>query len=155
MAAIFLASNIPPTRPRFIWRIAAAPARNSRAKSYFVVNRSPVAMGIDVALATLAISSGASGGTGSSSQSGSYGSSRLASRIAPAAVICPCVPNSKSAFIPTASRKDFANRAHRSSASNDNWRPSNAEYGPAGSNFSAVKPWARYSADRSAARSGS
>ena len=63
-----------------------------------------------------------------------------ARRIAPAAVIWPCVPNSRSAFIPTASRKVRQNRSERSSASSDNCRPSKAPYGPAGSNLSAVKP---------------
>ena len=71
MPAIFLASSRPPTRPRFSCRIEAAPVSSTRANSYFVVSRSPVAIGIDVARATRAISSGISGGVGSSNQSGS------------------------------------------------------------------------------------
>ena len=77
---------------------------STRANSYFVVSRSPVAIGIDVARATDAIASGLSGGTGSSSQSGSKRSSRRASRIAPDGVNCPCVPRSRSQRSPTASR---------------------------------------------------
>ena len=42
-----------------------------------MVRRSPVAIGIDVPRATFAISSGTSGGVGSSNQSGSYFSRRL------------------------------------------------------------------------------
>ena len=53
------------------WRIDAAPVSRTRENSYFVVSRSPVAIGIDVARATRAISSGISGGVGSSNQSGS------------------------------------------------------------------------------------
>src|SRR5579871_4937113 len=49
MPAIFFASRMPPTRPRFICRIDAAPARSTRANSYLVVSRSPVAIGIVVA----------------------------------------------------------------------------------------------------------
>ena len=63
-AAIFLASSRPPTRPVFICRIEAAPVSSTRANSCLVVSRSPVAMGMDVARATRAISSGASGGVG-------------------------------------------------------------------------------------------
>src|SRR5579883_1432591 len=68
MPAIFFASNRPPTRPRFICSTLAAPVARSRANSYFVVSLSPAAMGIEVARATFAISSGISGGVGSSSQ---------------------------------------------------------------------------------------
>jgi hypothetical protein len=64
----------------------AAPVSSTRANSYLVVSRSPVAIGIEVARATRAISSGDSGGVGSSSQSGSKRSSRRASRIAPETV---------------------------------------------------------------------
>ena len=64
--------------------------------------RSPAAIGTLQARATFAISSGASGGTGSSNHSGSYGSMRRARRMAPAAVICPWVPKRRSAFEPTA-----------------------------------------------------
>ena len=42
-----------------------------RANSYFVVSRSPVAIGIRHCAATFAISSGASGGVGSSNHKGS------------------------------------------------------------------------------------
>ncbi len=49
----------------------AAPVASTRANSYLVVSRSPVAIGMEVARATLAISSGISGGTGSSNHSGS------------------------------------------------------------------------------------
>ena len=71
ISANFLPSKMPPTRPKFICKMAAAPDRNSRPNSILVVKRSPAATGIDVARATLAISSGASGGTGSSNHSGS------------------------------------------------------------------------------------
>ena len=47
------------------------PARSSVANSALVVSRSPQAMGTGDAAATCARSSGASGGTGSSNQSGS------------------------------------------------------------------------------------
>ena len=69
-AAIFLASSMPPTRPRFSCRIEAAPVSSTRANSYFVVSRSPVAIGIRHCAATRAISSGASGGVGSSNHRG-------------------------------------------------------------------------------------
>src|SRR5574337_347280 len=52
-------------------RMEAAPVSSTRANSYFVVRRSPVAIGMRHCAATLAISSGASGGVGSSNQSGS------------------------------------------------------------------------------------
>ncbi len=71
MPAIFLASSRPPTRPSAICRIEAAPVSSTRANSYLVARRSPVAMGMLVWRATLAISSGISGGVGSSNQSGS------------------------------------------------------------------------------------
>ncbi len=83
-AAIFLPSRMPPTRPRLICMIDAAPWSSTRANSYFVTSRSPVAIGMVVERATRAISSGISGGVGSSNQSGSNGSRRRASRIAPA-----------------------------------------------------------------------
>ena len=139
--AIFLASSRPPTRPRFICRIEAAPVSSTRANSYLVVSRSPVAIGIDVARATRAISSGASGGVGSSNQSGSKRSSRRARRIAPEAVNCPCVPKSRSQRV--ADRlADLRRRSARSgrASSSEGWRGSNDAYGPAGSNLSAVKP---------------
>jgi len=49
-----------------------------------------------------------------------------ARRIAPAAVICPWVPNSRSACEPTASRSWRMKRSHRSSAASDSCRPSKA-----------------------------
>ena len=101
--------------------------RSTRANSYLVVRRSPVAIGIDVACATRAISSGMSGGVGSSNQSGSYFSRRLAIRIAPLVVNCPCVPNSMSTPGPTASRICLTNRSQRSSASTDGLRGSSDE----------------------------
>ena len=80
-----------PSRARVRTRTSSSAARRSRS-------------GIDVARATRAISSGASGGVGSSNQSGSKRSSRCASRIAPETVNCPCVPKSRSQREPTASR---------------------------------------------------
>ena len=71
MPAIFLASMRPPTRPSAICRIEAARFSSTRPNSYLVVSRSPVAMGIEVPRATSAISSGLSGGVGSSNHSGS------------------------------------------------------------------------------------
>jgi hypothetical protein len=71
MAAIFFASPMPPTRPSAGCRIEAAPHSSTRANSHLVTSRSPVATGIEVARATRAISSGISGGTGSSNHSGS------------------------------------------------------------------------------------
>ncbi len=126
MPAIFFASSRPPTRPSAGCRIEAAPVCSTRANSYLVHSRSPVATGIDVAAATLAISSGISGGTGSSNHSGSNASSRRASRIAPAGVNWPWVPNSRSAFVPTASRIALAKRSQRSSDSRSGWRGSKA-----------------------------
>src|SRR6266850_625216 len=82
MPAIFFASSRPPTRPSAICRIDAAPVSSTRANSCLVASRSPVAIGIEVWSATRAISRGFSGGVGSSSQSGSYFSSRRARRIA-------------------------------------------------------------------------
>ena len=137
--------------PRFICRIAAAPARSSRAKSYLVVSRSPVATGIDVARATLAISSGASGGYGffqpqrviwlkPSWQAGSRlpPSFDHVSRTIADPLSCQLL---RVAGLAQNARTDPA-------PPSDSCRPSNAEYGPAGSNFSAVKPWSRYSAAR-------
>ena len=63
------------------------------ANSYFVLNLSPVAIGIEVLEATKAIESMLSGGTGSSNHNGSYCSSFFARRTALEKVICPCVPN--------------------------------------------------------------
>ncbi len=71
MAAIFLASMMPPTRPSAICRIEAARHSSTRANSYLVVRRSPVAIGMEVPRATSAISSGFSGGVGSSNHRGS------------------------------------------------------------------------------------
>ena len=71
MEAIFFASKMPPTRPKFICKIDAAPSSSKRTKSYFVARRSPVAIGMVVPRATLAISRGLSGGIGSSNHSGS------------------------------------------------------------------------------------
>ena len=48
-----------------------APAASTRANSYLVVRRSPVAIGMRVPRATMAICSGISGGTGSSNHNGS------------------------------------------------------------------------------------
>ncbi len=62
---------MPPTRPSAGCRIEAAPQASTRANSYLVTSRSPVAMGTVVARATSAICSGISAGTGSSNQSGS------------------------------------------------------------------------------------
>src|ERR687898_658244 len=62
MPAIFFASSRPPTRPSAICRIEAARCSSTRANSYLVVRRSPVAIGIEVARATSAISSGIAGG---------------------------------------------------------------------------------------------
>ena len=104
MPAIFLASQMPPTRPRSGCRIEAAPVASTRPNSYFVVSRSPVAIGIVVLRATIAIASSWPGGTGSSNQRGSYFSSRRASRTAEDGTIWPCVPMSRSARSPTASR---------------------------------------------------
>ena len=71
MAAIFLVSRMPPERPRSGCRMVAARFSMTRANSNLVVSRSPVAIGIDVPRATSAITSGMSGGTGSSNHSGS------------------------------------------------------------------------------------
>ena len=70
-------------------------------------------------------------------------------------VIWPWVPISRSQVPPTASRTVFTNRSLCSSASRESCRGSNAENGPTGSNLTAVKPMATYSAARAAARSGS
>ena len=59
---------------------------------------------MEVLRATSAMASSWPGGTGSSNQSGSYFSSRRASRTAEDGIICPCVPNSRSQRVPTASR---------------------------------------------------
>ena len=48
-AAIFLASQMPPTRPSAICRMEAARFSSTRPNSYLVVRRSPVATGIEVA----------------------------------------------------------------------------------------------------------
>ena len=80
---------MPPTRPRAICRIAAACFSSSNRNSYLVANRSPVATGMVVMLATRAISSTFSGGTGSSNQSGSNCSIRRAKRSAPEVVVWP------------------------------------------------------------------
>ena len=76
MAEIFLPSKIPPALPKFGCKIAAAPQLNTRANSYFVQRRSPAAIGTRVRAATLAISSGISGGVGSSNHSGSKDANR-------------------------------------------------------------------------------
>ena len=70
--AIFFASSKPPTRATFICRMEAEPSCNTLWNSYFVVRRSPVETGIDVARATSAIAASWPGGTGSSNPSGSY-----------------------------------------------------------------------------------
>ena len=120
-----------------------------------VVNRSPVATGIDVWRATRAISSGWSGCVGSSNHNGSNGSSRCANRIAPAAVNWPWAPNSRSAREPTASRIAPVTATDRSMSSRLGWCTSNAVYGPAGSNFTAVKPRPTSNTACSAACAGS
>ena len=77
--------------------------------------------------ATSAIISGRSGGVGSSNHSGSYFSSRRASRFAPDTVYWPCVPNRMSALSPTASRISLQKRSDMSMRSSVGWRGSNTE----------------------------
>ena len=89
MAAIFLAIRIPPERPIDICKMEAACFSTKAANSYMVDNRSPVAMGMLVERATLAISSIFSGGTGSSNQRGSYFSNLFANRMALEVFVCP------------------------------------------------------------------
>ena len=98
MAAIFLVSQIPPDRPNAGCKIDAAPWRKISANSALVVSRSPVAIGVVTARATLAISAKLSGGIGSSNHSGLNGSNALPRRMAPAVENCPCVPNKRSAL---------------------------------------------------------
>ena len=86
IAATFFISQMPPARPNAGCKIAAAPLRKTGANSAFVVSLSPVATGMRVLRATWAICSTASGGTGSSYQSGLYGSMAWANRMAPAVV---------------------------------------------------------------------
>ncbi len=120
--------------------MVAAPVSSTRANSYLVHSRSPVATGMLVWRATSAISSGRSGGVGSSNHSGSYFSMRRAMRLAPDTVYWPCVPKSRSALSPTASRISLQKRSAMSRRSSVGWRGSNTEYPPTGSNFTAVKP---------------
>ena len=60
-----------PTLPSSSCRMPAARVSMTRANSNLVVSRSPVAIGIEVPRATCAITSGMSGGTGSSNHRGS------------------------------------------------------------------------------------
>ena len=96
---------MPPQRPRFGCIIEAAFESRSVENSLTVVSLSPVATGIDVPAATLAIPLTSSGGTGSSNQRGSYFSKTLASLSAPEGVNCPWVPNNMSAPVPRVSRR--------------------------------------------------
>ena len=105
----------------------AAPVSSTRANSYLVHRRSPVATGMLVWRATSAIISGRSGGVGSSNHSGSYFSSRRASRLAPDTVYWPWVPNKMSALSPTASRISLQNRSDSAMRSKVGWRGSNTE----------------------------
>ena len=73
---------MPPHCPTSSWMICAACFSSTRANSYFVTRRSPVAMGMLVWAATRAISSTFSGITGSSNQNGWYGSRYCATRMA-------------------------------------------------------------------------
>ena len=73
-----------------------------------------MAIGIEVAAATFAISSGISGGVGSSNHSGVIGLRLLRQPPrAPETVNCPCVPNSRSQRVPTASRMRRQNASLR------------------------------------------
>ncbi|MCY1241972.1 hypothetical protein D9M72_549060 [compost metagenome] len=123
MPAIFFASSKPPTRATFICRIDAALSSSTRWNSYLVVRRSPVETGIEVARATSAIAASCPGGTGSSNQSGSYFSRRLARRIAEDGTIWPWVPKSRSALLPTASRILRQNSSQRSITPSESWCP--------------------------------
>lgn len=89
MLAIFLASSIPPHCPTSSCMICAACFCSRFENSYLVTSLSPVAIGIEVCAATLAISSMFSGGTGSSNQKGLYCSSISAVLIALYVVSCP------------------------------------------------------------------
>ena len=93
-----------------------------------------------VACATRAISAMFSGGTGSSNHRGSYGSMRLARRMAEAVVHWPWVPNSKSTPLPTVSRSARVTASALSSVATESSRGSNADIGMIGSYLTAVKP---------------
>ena len=67
----FLRFEKPPTRPSSFAEYWPRRVASTRANSYLVVSRSPVAIGMLVPRATSAICSGISGGTGSSNHSGS------------------------------------------------------------------------------------
>ena len=100
MPAIFLASQMPPTRPRAICRIEAARNSSTRPNSYFVVRRSHRGHRDGSSTRHQRHFSGRSGGVGSSNHSGLYCSICLAKRMAPDAVNWPWVPNSRSALSP-------------------------------------------------------
>ena len=70
IAEVFFVSQIPPARPRAGWIIEAPPDLRTSENSIYVVNLSPVAIGISRALCTLLNSDALSGGIGSSNHIG-------------------------------------------------------------------------------------
>ena len=118
MPAIFLASRMPPTRPRFICRMAAAPACSSRRE--IVLGRQPLAGGDWNARARAPPWPSPPGASGRhrflEPQADRRARGGAPAGWRPAAVIWPWVPNSRSALLPTASRSWRAKRSDNSSA---------------------------------------
>ena len=156
-AAIFFASSRPPTRPRFICRIdGGAGLEHARE---LVLRRQPLAgRDRDRRRARDARHLLRRLGRRRLLEPERVVRARAAARAGsrPTAVNWPCVPNSRS----QRGADRLAHRARRSARS-DRARRATAAAGrttctaPAGSNLSAVKPSAAYSAARSAASSGS
>ena len=122
-APLWFEEPVPPDDPAAMARVALATALPVAAGERLTTRAEFAALLRAGAAATSAMACGSSGGTGSSYHSGRQDSIARPSRIAPAAVNWPCVPNRMSARSPTAARIAVQKATEREMSDSAGWCP--------------------------------